>query len=221
MFYDDCLGLDPKHSSEIFNAMARFKRKAKLIGISHIQLLNPLWLGPFKDAGGEALFLGIESGSLKLRRKMNKHMDDKEVCQGVELLRKIGFKLGIYIMVGFPSEEISQLSSTCRLMEKIAPEQIIAGVYDIKPGDMMIEWGLKSLAVQELDFLDLDRRIINYMSQEELEAAVGLADYFESRFTSRTLLSDHDPAWWVLGFDPEKRAKLKKKAEESLNKCQT
>jgi hypothetical protein len=151
---------------------------------------------------------------------MNKHMEDKEVCQGVESLRQIGFKLGIYIMVGFPSEEITQLSSTCRLMEKIAPEQVIAGVYDIKPGDMMIEWGLKSLAVQEHDFLDLDRRIVNYMSEEELEAAVGMADYFETRFTTQALLKDHDPIWWVLGFDAEKRTRLRKKAEESLNKCQ-
>jgi len=220
IFYDDCLGLDPRHSAEIFQAVAGFKRKTRLIGISNVQLLNPLWLNPFKDAGGDALMIGIESGHLKLRRKMNKHLDDKEICQGVEALRKIGFKLGIYTMVGYPSEELSQLSATLRLLEKIAPEQAIATVYDLKPGDMMIEWGIKSLMVQEQDYLKTDRRIINYMTVPELEEAAAMADYLETRFSPRPFLKDHDPSWWILGYDKEKREQLRKKAGEALARCQ-
>ena len=86
VFYDDCLGLSGKHSADIFMAIAKFQKKARLIGVSHIQLLNPLWLNAFKEAGGAGLMLGIESGALKLRRKMNKHIDDKEICSGVEQL---------------------------------------------------------------------------------------------------------------------------------------
>jgi len=220
VFYDDCLGLDPRHSAEVFKGISQFKRKARLIGITHIQLLNPLWLNPFREAGGEALLLGLESGSLKQRRKMNKHIEDKEICQGVELLRKMGFKLGIYTMVGFPNEEPAQLFSTMRLLEKISPEQVIATVYDLKPGDMMIEWGIKALMLQEIDYLNQDRRIINYMTEDELEDAVGIADYLETRFTAQTLLKDHDPPWWILGYDLAKREQLRKKAGEILSKCQ-
>lgn len=220
VFYDDCLGLDPRHSADIFSAMAGFKRKARLVGISHIQLLNPLWLDPFKAAGGEAIFLGIESGNLKLRRKMNKHLEDKEICSAVERLRRMGFKLGIYTMVGYPSEEIEQLSSTYRLLLKIAPEQVIATVYDIKPGDMMIEWGIKSLMLSENDYQNPDRRIVNYMSEAELEEAAGMADFFESSFNSRKLLKDHDPAWWLLGMDPARREQAREKADRALAKCQ-
>ena len=220
VFYDDCLGLNPRHSADIFSAMAGFKKRARLVGISHIQLLNPLWLDPFKAAGGEAVLMGIESGNLKLRRKMNKHLEDKEICSGVECLRQMGFKLGIYTLVGYPNEEISQLCATYRLLLKIAPEQVIATVYDIKPGDMMIEWGIKSLMLSENDYLNPDRRIVNYMSEAELEEAAGMADYFESSFNSRKLLKDHDPAWWLLGFDPARREQLRKKAERALAKCQ-
>ena len=218
--YDDCLGLSGKHSADIFQEVARFNKKARLIGISHFQLLNPLWLNAFREAGGYGLMVGLESGHMKLRRKMNKHMDDKEICQGVEMVRNIGLKLGIYTMVGFPNEEIAQINSTKRLLEKIAPEQVIATVYDIKPGDMMIEWGIKAQMISETDFLDPERRIINYMSESELEAAAGMADYLETKFSSQVLLKDHDPSWWILGYDQDKRARLRKQAEEALAKCQ-
>ena len=220
VFYDDCLGLSGKHSADIFMAIAGFKSKARLTGVSHIQLLNPLWLNAFKEAGGSALMLGIESGTLKLRRKMNKYIEDKELCMGVELVRKMGLKLGIYTMIGYPTEEINVVNYTRRLFEKISPEQVIATVYDLKPGDIMIEWGLKGLMIQESDFFNLDRRFINYMSESELEEAVGMADYFETKFTSQELLKDHDPAWWLLGMDSAKRESLRLKAEENLAKCQ-
>lgn len=220
VIYDDCLGLSPKQSADILQAVAKFQKQARLIGISHFQVLNPLWLNAFKEAGGYGLMVGLESGHLKLRRKMNKHMDDKEICQGVEMVRNLGLKLGIYTMVGFPNEEIAQISSTKRLLEKIGPEQVIATVYDIKPGDMMIEWGIKAQMIRETDYLDPERRIINYMNESELEAAVGMADLLETKFSSQVLLKDHDPSWWILGYDEQKRERLRKQAEDALAKCQ-
>jgi hypothetical protein len=35
---------------------------------------------------------------------MNNYIEDETICSGVELIRSLGIKLGIYIMVGFPSE---------------------------------------------------------------------------------------------------------------------
>jgi len=220
VFYDDCLGQRAEHTREVFKRITGFKRKARLVGVSHFQLLAEEWLIAFKSAGGEGILLGLESGASKVRRKMNKHIDDKEICDGVELVRKMGLKLGIYIMVGFPNESPENLALTKRLIEKIAPEQVIATVYDIKPGDMMIEWGLQAELIKESDYFNLDRRLVNYMSEDELESAVGRADYFETRFTKEKLLKDSDPAWWILGMSEEKRESLRKKAEGELGQIQ-
>jgi len=220
VFYDDCLGQRAEHSLEVFKRISGFKRKVKLIGVSHFQLLAEEWLTAFKSAGGEGVLLGLESGASKVRRKMNKHIDDKEICEGVELVRKLGLRLGIYIMVGFPNESLEHLALTKRLLEKIAPEQVIATVYDIKPGDMMIEWGLQAQMIKESDYFNLDRRLVNYMSEQELESAVGRADYFETKFTKEKLLKDSDPAWWILGMSREKRESLRKKAEQELGQIQ-
>jgi len=220
VIYDDCLGARSEHTQSFFSALSKFSRPARLIGISHFQLLKEDWLSAFKKAGGYGILLGLESGSSKLRRKMNKHLEDDEICQGVELVRKLGLKLGIYTMVGFPNESVQDTYSTYKILSKIQPEQVIAPVYEIKPGDMMIEFGLKARMIQESDYLDLDRRIINYMSEPELKQAVGLADYLETSFSPEPFLSDLYPSWWVLGWSEEQRGKAREKAQQELKKCQ-
>jgi len=51
------------------------------------------------------------------------------------------------------------------------------------------------------------------MTDEELKSAVGFAEYLERKFTREVLLSDIDPAGWILGLDKETREELIKKAE--------
>jgi len=211
--YDDCLGMNPSHSAEIFQKIASFNNSARLIGISHFKFLDKSWLIPFQQAGGTAILLGIESGSSKLRRKMNNYIEDEAICAGIEMLRSIGLKIGIYVMIGFPSETLEDLKKTHEILRMINPEQVIATVYDLKPGDIMMEFGLKARMLKETDYLNLANRIINYMTDEELKSAVGFAEYLERKFTREVLLSDIDPAGWILGLDKETREDLIKKAE--------
>jgi len=221
VIYDECLGAKPEYHQRFFQALAGFSRQASLIGISHFQLLQKDWLLAFKNAGGEAILLGLESGNPKLRRKMNKHISDDEICKGIELVREVGLKLGIYTMVGFPNESIADTYATYKLLDKIQPEQVIACVYEIKPGDMMIEFGLKAKMLSESDWLNPDRRIINYMSEPELEQATALADLLETTFTKEPLLVDLYPSWWLLGWSEEKRAQAKERAKKELEQCQS
>lgn len=216
VIYDDCLGMNPAHSAEIFQKISRFNHSSRLIGISHFQFLEKAWLEHFKNAGGYALCIGLGSGSGKLRRKMNNYIEDESICQGVELIRSLGIKLGIYIMIGFPSETPEDLAKTRELLQMIAPEQVIATVYDLKPGDILIEFGIKAEMLRETDYLNLGRRLINYLTEEEMKEAAGTAEFFETRFTKEILLKDSDPAWWILGLDQETRERMKKKAEAGI-----
>jgi radical SAM superfamily enzyme YgiQ (UPF0313 family) len=216
VIYDDCLGMNPAHSAEIFRGLSSFNRSARLLGVSHFKYLDRNWLEPFKAAGGYGLMVGLASGSGKLRRKMNNYIEDEVICAGVELLRSLGIKLGIYTMVGFPGETPEDLAKTKELLKMISPEQVVATVYELKPGDILIEFGLKAEMVRESDYLNFDSRIINYMTESELRDAVGAADFFETEFTKEVLLKDADPAWWILGFDPDTREQLRKKAENRI-----
>ncbi len=210
--YDDCLGMNPAHSAEIFSKLSGLKKPARLLGVSHFKFLDKSWLEPFQRAGGYGLMVGLPTGSGKLRRKMNNYIEDEVICAGVELLRSLGLKLGLYTMVGFPGETPEDLAKTRELLKMISPEQVIATVYELKPGDILIEFGLKAEMVRESDYLNFSSRIINYMTEPELRDAVGAADFLETEFTKEVLLQDADPAWWILGFDPDMREQLRKKA---------
>ncbi len=216
VIYDDCLGMNPAHSSEIFQKISRFNNSARLIGISHFQFLQKDWLEHFKNAGGYGLMIGIESGSGKLRRKMNNYIEDQTICQGIELVRSLGIKIGIYVIVGFPTETAEDLGKTRELLEMIAPEQVIATVYDLKPGDMMVEFGIKSQMIRESDYLNLSRRLINYMTETELKQAAGAAEWLENKFTKELLLKDTDPAGWILGLDQATREQMTQKAARDI-----
>lgn len=216
VFYDDCLGMNPEHSAEIFQKISKFNNSAQLVGISHFKFLEPGWLKLFKQAGGSSIIIGLESGSLKLRRKMNNYIDDETICQGVELIRSLGLKLGIYVMVGFPGETLEDLKKTKELLQMISPEQVIATVWDLKPGDIMMEFGLKAEMLKETDYLNLASRIINYLTDAELKEAVGVAEYLERKFTRELLLKDSDPPGWLLGWEMETRNKMVKEAEKKF-----
>lgn len=73
-----------------------------------------------KDIGCEQLFMGVESGSEKLReRVLNRKMSNETILKVAKLCRKYKLNLGIYMMVGLPEETLLDLLKTLWLNLKI------------------------------------------------------------------------------------------------------
>jgi len=216
VLYDDALGMKKDHALEILRGIQSLGLDLSLQAVTRFDLVDEQLLAAFKDAGGRDLFIGLETGSARLRKRMNKHLPDRVICEAVELIRGARLRLAVYLMFGYPNETREDIEATRRILEKIAPEQTLSAVFDIKPGDMMIEWGIFAGLLSEKSWDDLDRPLINYQSQAELALSAGAALLFDERFTREVIAPEHDGADKVLGWSESQAKEAKALAQEKL-----
>lgn len=82
-----------------------------------------------KDSGCDEVFIGVESGSDKIRRLINKQGRISEVISVIKSLLTVGINVKGYFMCGFPDETDEQIQATVRLA------RLLREVADHTPGD--------------------------------------------------------------------------------------
>ncbi len=218
VIYDDCFGMKPEHSIPLLEGIAELGLDIQLQAISRFDLLSEEFLEAFVKAGGRDLVLGLETGSSRLRRKMNKHLDAGRICEGAESIRERGLRMGLYLMFGFPGESDHDVAQTYRLVKKLEPEQVLATVFEVKPGDMLYEFGIKSEAIKPEDWDNPEPRNVSYLSESEIELSVGRAMLFEKTFNREILFPEHDSAAWIRGFP---KAMVRAAVADAQNRLQS
>ena len=216
VLYDDAFGMRPEHAAAVLAAIRELHSDLHLQAVTRFDLVTEELLAAFQAAGGRDLLIGLETGSARLRRRMNKHLADGVICEAVERIRGRGIKLAVYLMFGYPNESLEDIEATRRIVEKINPEQTLSAVFDIKPGDMMIEWGLFAGMLREKSWLELDRPLVNYQSEEEQMLSAGAALLFDQRYTREVIAPEHDGADRVLGLSEREAAAAVNLAREKL-----
>ncbi|MFH1593006.1 MAG: radical SAM protein [Candidatus Woesearchaeota archaeon] len=76
-------------------------------------------LSLMKKSGGYALGVGIESGSDRVLKLMNKHLDTKTVKEKIDLLNKFDFDITGFFILGFPGETKKEIKQTIRFSRKL------------------------------------------------------------------------------------------------------
>jgi len=198
--YDDCFGAKAWHAEAVLRALRDADLGVELQAVTRFDVIEEGWLRLFKQAGGRDVIAGIETGSQKLRRKMNKHMKEGSMCRGAELVRSEGLRLGVYVMFGFPAEDPPDVSETYWLLKKLDPDQVMATVFEIKPGDMLFEFALSANMLSPAAWTQDEPRSVNEMTRDELIEHAARAEAFEKAFTRERLFPEHDPAGFVLGL---------------------
>ena len=75
-----------------------------------------------KEAGCSTICLGIESGSNKILKKIDKGVTRKDIIKNVSLLKKYKIWFIAYIIVGNPEEGIDDVLESFSLCKVIMPE---------------------------------------------------------------------------------------------------
>lgn len=89
-------------------------------GALRADTLTPAMCNTLKTHGGKSLTIALESGSPRLRRRINKHLSQEAVLKAAEMVAASGLKrLKLYGMVGLPSETQDDLEQTVALLKII------------------------------------------------------------------------------------------------------
>ena len=126
--------------------------------------------------------MGIETGSERILKLMNKNITFEQFREAAKLFRKVGIHWTGYFMMGLPSETKEEVYQTLKFMKELKPDYASFSVYEPFPCTRLFEVGIQKGLVQNNrsleDFYtispkyyyvkDINQRV-DTMSREEFE----------------------------------------------------
>ncbi len=95
------------------------------------------------NSGCESLFLGIESGSEAIQKKINKNLDIKNINETLNYCEKKGLNTWASFIIGFPQETIEDIDDTIKLatdIRQFSTNQVVQiHVLSPEPGSALFE----------------------------------------------------------------------------------
>ncbi len=95
-----------------------------------------LWM---RRAGCQHIQYGVESGSERVLRKLNKGIDLEQVVTACDLTRRVGMELSVYLITGADGETSEDVTATLRLIRRIRPHDGIVSPLVVYPGTALYE----------------------------------------------------------------------------------
>jgi len=103
-FADDCFTLDRKRMLNICDELVRRRINIGWECLSRVDTVDLEVAERMKQAGCVRVFFGIESGSEKILKIMNKHATTKQAMGAVHIFKKVGVQVGAFFIIGYPGE---------------------------------------------------------------------------------------------------------------------
>ncbi len=110
---------------------------------TRLNLVDEDLLKLMKKAGCNSIAVGVESGSDKILKFINKGLTKEDIRQGIKIIKKSGIHCTGYFLIGVPGETESDIESTVEFMYELQTDFVSIGVYEPFPGTVMFEDGIK------------------------------------------------------------------------------
>jgi radical SAM PhpK family P-methyltransferase len=115
---DDTFNIPPRRFKEILRLMVKNKYPFKWNSHFRCQFVDRETVQLMKESGCEGVFLGIESGSNRILKNMNKATTVEKYLAGIKLLEEYGILTFGSFIVGFPGETEETVQDTIQFIEE-------------------------------------------------------------------------------------------------------
>lgn len=134
LFYDDTFTIDRQRVIDICNGIIDRGFKIDWNIRTRVDTVDDQMLSYLKKAGCTGINYGVESGSDKILKELNKGITMEKVANTFRLTRKNGIPILAYFMIGNPGETINDIKTTFSVMQKLKPDYIHLSVLTPFPG---------------------------------------------------------------------------------------
>lgn len=154
-FKDDSFTVNKKRVEQLCDKLLADKLNINWECNTRVDLVSESLLAKMKKAGCNSIKVGVESGSERILKRMNKGITHDQIRNAAKLFRKIGIHWTGYFMMGVPSETVDEIYQTLDFMYEIEPDFASISVYEPFPGTPMFVEGIqKNLAKLEMTLVD-------------------------------------------------------------------
>lgn len=89
----------------------------------------------FKQANFKYVNIGLESGSKRVREEvLNRHYSNQDVMDVVNLAKKYGLSVILYVLMGLPGETLADFEETIACTKKLNPDRVSLSIFYPYPG---------------------------------------------------------------------------------------
>jgi radical SAM superfamily enzyme YgiQ (UPF0313 family) len=132
-YADDVLTIHPRWFLEYAQGLKQAGLKIPFECISRADRLNEKVIEALAEMGCYRLWIGAESGSQRILEAMQRKTKIEDVQHKTKLLQAKGISVGMFIMLGYQGEEVSDLEATVDHLKKSNPDIFLTTVaYPIK-----------------------------------------------------------------------------------------
>ena len=153
-FQDDVLTLNKKRTIELCDEISKRKLKVRWCGMTRANALDEEMIIKMAKAGCDDLAFGVEAGSERVRNQViKKKVTTEEIKSAISLCRKYGIHTSIFLMVGFPTETLSEIYETVNIGRIVGADMIGIRISVPFPGTEVYDYSIKNGIVPK-DALD-------------------------------------------------------------------
>jgi radical SAM superfamily enzyme YgiQ (UPF0313 family) len=132
-YADDVLTIHRKWFLEYAALLKQRNLKVPFECISRPDCLNEDVVKALAEMGCYRLWLGSESGSQRILDAMQRQTNVEDLQAKAKMLKRVGISVGMFIMLGYEGEELSDLDATTDYLKSSAPDLFLTTVaYPIK-----------------------------------------------------------------------------------------
>jgi len=158
LIYDDTFTVNRKRVFDICDEI--IKRDLKLVWDirARVDTVDEKMLRKLKQAGCQRIHFGIEAGTEKILKVLNKGLHLNQIEEIFRLAKKIGFKTLAYFMIGAPTETREDVLETIKFAKKINPDYAHIAILTPYPATKIYEQALEEGVIKNDYWREFARR---------------------------------------------------------------
>lgn len=138
-FWDDSFTLNRSRVISLCNELINASLGINWGCTTRVDLLDDELLFLMKKAGCDYISIGIESGSDRILKIIEKGITTQQIKKAVQMLRASKISFEAFFMVGFPDETKQDLQKTFQLMKALGNSPVCFSIFTPYPGSVQFE----------------------------------------------------------------------------------
>jgi len=150
-FINDNFTFKKKETEQLCDLMKKSDLDLEWVCDTRTDLVNRDLLVKMRDAGCRAMWFGVESGSTRILKRINRTITLEQTENTFKLCKQVGIRVACSFMMGFPDETREDLEATRRFADKLDPDWCQFNVFIAYPDSSLYQEILQRGIYDRLD----------------------------------------------------------------------
>ena len=142
LFYDDTFTVNKKRVIDICNEIVKRRLNISWDIRARVDTVNEEIIMHLKKAGCQGIHYGIEAGTEKILKVLNKGITINHARKIFNLTRRYKIPILAYFMIGNPEETLDDIYTTFKVMKRLKPDYLHMTILTPFPGTKIYHDGL-------------------------------------------------------------------------------